>query len=240
MVIQKDGFALVDLRTLQRGLGISFDDLSLLEQALVHSSYANENPGFALTSNERLEFFGDAILGFIIAERLHYGSPRLTEGEMTRLRSALVRRDSLARVATGIGLGDYLYLGKGEEASGGRNKPSNLAAVLEAVLAAIYIDQGLAAVRDFIMKVFKKELEGLASQGREADYKSRLQEFVQARWQLTPRYQVISADGPGHNMRFTVEVRIGDTVWGRGSGRSKKIAETEAARSALEQTGFTE
>jgi ribonuclease-3 len=239
MVIQERGCVLADLATLQQILGISFDDLSLLELALVHSSYINENPAFT-TSNERLEFLGDAILGFVIAERLHQDFPHLSEGEMTKLRSALVRGASLARIATAIGLGNYLYLGKGEEASGGRHKPTNLAAALEAVIAAIYLDQGLAAVKDFILRVFQKELKKIANQGIRADYKSQLQEFTQQRWQLTPDYHVIKAEGPDHDMRFTIEVRVGDSVLGRGSGKSKKMAETEAARSALQQISFTQ
>ena len=226
---------MVDLAILQQTLNISFNDLSLLEQALVHSSYINENPAFTAASNERLEFLGDAILGFVIAEKLYQDLPGLSEGKMTKLRSVLVRRDCLAHVAAAIGLGDYLYLGKGEEANGGRHKPTNLAAALEAMIAAIYLDQGLAAIRAFILRLFHAELEKVASQGAGVDYKSQLQEFTQARWQLTPAYHAIEAVGPDHDKRFTVEVRIGDTVLGRGSGKSKKLAETEAARSALQR-----
>lgn len=231
---------MVDLVALEKVLGISFNDRSLLEQALVHSSYLNENPAFATTSNERFEFLGDAILGFVIAERLWHDFPHFTEGEMTKLRSALVRQDSLAHIAAALSLGDYLYLGKGEEASGGRHKPTNLAATLEAVIAAIYLDQGLAATKDFILRLFGAELEKAARQGVKVDYKSQLQEFTQARWQLTPTYHVIEAVGPDHDKRFTVEVRAGDAVLGSGSGKSKRIAETEAARSALEQISFTQ
>ncbi len=231
---------MADLAALQPVLGVSFNDLSLLEQALVHSSYINENPAFAATSNERLEFLGDAILGFIIAERLYHDLRHPSEGEMTKLRSAMVRQDSLARIATAIGLGHYLYLGKGEEASGGRHKPTNLAAVLEAVIAAIYLDQGLATTRDVVPKLFSAELEKAVSQGTEVDHKSQLQEFTQAKWQLAPTYHVIEAVGPDHDKTFTVEVWVGDTVLGRGSGKSKKMAETEAARSALQRLGFTQ
>jgi ribonuclease-3 len=230
---------LVDLGALQQVLGVSFDDLSLLGQALVHSSYINENPALVATTNERLEFLGDAILGFIIAEKLYHDFPHLSEGEMTRLRSALVRRETLARIAVAISLGDYLYLGRGEEASGGRHKPTNLAAVLEAVIAAIYLDQGLAITRDFILRLFGTELEKVARGGSWVDYKSQLQEFTQARWQLIPAYQVVEAVGPDHNRKFTVEVRVGDAVLGRGTGKSKRVAETEAAHSALEKISFT-
>ena len=233
---------MADLATLQQILGVSFNDPSLLEQALVHSSYINENPGFALTSNERLEFLGDAVLGFVVTEKLYQDFPHMTEGEMTRLRATLVRRDTLSRIARAIRLGDYLYLGKGEEASGGRRKPANLASALEAVIAAIYLDHGSATTKDLILRLFDIELQKVVSHGAEADYKSQLQELIQARQKQAPAYYVVEAMGPDHDKRFTVEVRIGDTVLGRGSGKSKKLAETEAACSALEQlsTNFTE
>jgi ribonuclease-3 len=227
--------ALADLAVLQEILGVAFKDPSLLEQALIHSSYINENPGLALTSNERLEFLGDAILGSVVAEKLYQDLPSFTEGEMTKLRATLVRRDTLAQAARAIRLGDYLYLGKGEEASGGRHKPVNLAGALEAVIAAIYLDQGVTTAKDFILRLFNKELQKVVSRGAEVNYKSQLQELIQAREQQTPAYYVIEATGPDHDRRFTIEVRAGDTVLGRGSGRSKKEAETEAARSALKR-----
>ena len=232
---------MADLAALQRALGVSFNDPSLLEQALVHSSYINENPGFAPNSNERLEFLGDAVLGLIVAEKLYYDLPCSTEGEMTRLRAALVCRDTLARVARAIRLGDYLYLGKGEEAGGGQHKPANLAGALEAVIAAVFLDQGLTTTRDFVLRLLGKELQKVASQGAQIDYKSQLQEIIQARQQLTPTYHVIEAVGAEHEKRFTVEVKVGDTLLGKGSGKSKKMAETEAARSAIQQlsTSFT-
>jgi len=226
---------LADLAALQQILGISFNDLSLLQQALIHSSYINENPGFAPTSNERLEFLGDAVLGLIIAEKLYQDFPQFTEGEMTRLRAALVCQDTLARVARTIKLGDYLYLGKGEKAGGGQRKPANLARALEAVIAAIFLDQDPVTARDVILKLFKRELQRVASRGIEVDYKTQLQEFIQARAQQVPVYRVVETTGPDHEKKFTVEVRIGDTILGKGTGKSKKMAETEAARSALQQ-----
>jgi ribonuclease-3 len=229
-----------DLAVLQNTLGVSFKDTSLLEQALVHSSYINENMGIT-TSNERLEFLGDAVLGLIIAQELYRRLPQSPEGEMTELRSSLVRGDALSRLAKAISLGDYLYLGKGEEASGGRRKPANLAGAMEAVIAAIFLDQGLNVTRDFILRLMEKELDKALSQGIAPDYKSQLQELIQARRQQTPTYRVLEAVGPDHDRRFTVEVKMGDTVLGRGSGKSKKSAEEEAARSALDQlsTDFT-
>jgi ribonuclease-3 len=229
--------AMDDLDTLQKTLGISFKDRSLLEQALVHTSYINENPALNLTSNERLEFFGDAILSFIIAQDLYQRFPDLSEGEMTKLRSSVVRREALARTARTIRLGDYLYLGKGEEASGGRRKPATLASTLEAIIAAIFLDQGLASTRDFVLRATSQALNKRV----EVDYKSQLQELLQARRQLKPTYKVVAVAGPDHDRTFTVEVRVGNNVLGRGSGKSKKAAETEAARSALARlpTNFT-
>jgi len=226
---------LAGLAALQQTLGVSFNDLSLLERALIHSSYINENPGLAPSSNERLEFLGDAVLGLIVAEKLYQDFPHSDEGEMTRLRAALIRRDTLARMARAIRLGDYLYLGKGEEASGGRNKPANLAGALEAVIAAIFLDLGSATTGDFILRLLSPELQKVVSQGVGVDHKSQLQQLIQARGQQAPAYHVVEEMGPDHDKRFTVEVRVGDTVLGRGSDKSKKAAETEAARSALEQ-----
>ena len=233
---------MADLALLQQTLGILFSNLSLLEQALVHSSYINENPGLALASNERLEFLGDAVLDLVVAEQLYQDFPHFSEGEMTRLRAALVCRNTLSRMAKAIGLGDYLYLGKGEETSGGRRKPANLAGAFEAVIAAIFLDRDLATTRDCILRLINPELQKITSRRTIADYKSQLQELIQSRQQLTPTYHVIEISGPDHAREFTVEARIGDTVLGKGSGRNKKAAETEAARLALERlsTNFTQ
>ncbi|MFC2052555.1 ribonuclease III [Chloroflexota bacterium] len=239
---KKGSLALTDLNTLQQTLVVSFNDASLLEQALVHSSCINENPGVAPASNERLEFLGDAVLGLIVAEKLYQSFPHFTEGDMTKFRAALVSQDTLARTARAIKLGDYLYLGKGEEATGGRHKPANLAGTLEAVIAAIFLDQGLPIAMDFTLRLFDAELQKVINQGTGVDYKSELQELIQARKQQAPDYHLIEATGPDHDKRFTVEVRLGESVLGRGSGKSKKAAEAEAARLALEQlhTSFTQ
>ncbi len=238
---RKETMALADLAALQQTLGVSFSDIALLEQALVHSSYVNEHPGLVRLSNERLEFLGDAVLGLVVAEKLYQDLPQFTEGEMTKLRAALVRRDTLARVARTISLGDYLYLGKGEETSDGRRKPANLAGALEAVIAAIYVDRGLSIARDFILQLLDIELQKVISRGTGIDYKSELQELIQGREQKIPDYYVTEVTGPDHDRRFAVEVRLGGAVVGRGSGKSKKAAETEAARSALAKlaTNFT-
>ncbi len=229
------------IANLQKILGVSFNEPSLLKQALVHSSYTNENPDLASASNERLEFLGDAVLGQVVAAKLYRDFPHLSEGEMTKLRAILVRRDTLARIAGTINLGNHLYLGRGEEASGGRDKPANLSSALEAVIAAVYLDQGSASAQEFILRLFTAELQKAVSQRKGTDYKSELQELIQARTQQAPTYHVIEATGPDHDKRFTVEVRLGDTVLGRGTGKSKKAAETAAARATLEQisTDFT-
>lgn len=224
---------MAELAALQKALGIKFKDKSLLEQALVHDSYVNENPGIAATSNERLEFLGDAFLGLVVAEKLFHDFPEAREGQMTQLRASLVRRESLARMAQAIGLGDQLYLGKGEEASGGRSKVPNLAGAFEAVLGALYLDRGLGKARDCTLRLLGPELRRVASAGVEIDFKSQLQEIIQARAQRPPTYVVVETSGPDHDRRFTVEVRLSRETLGRGSGRSKKVAESAAAEDAL-------
>lgn len=226
-----------DIGSLQESLKVKFKNPSWLEQALVHSSYLNEYPGSALAANERLEFLGDAILGLIVAEKLYRDFPGMAEGEMTRIRSVLVRRETLAHIAAGLKLGDYLYLGRGEEAGGGRRKPANLAAALEAVVAAIFLDSGLAAARKAVLGWLDKELKEVIGQGKGIDYKSRLQELVQSQYRTSPAYRTMQATGPDHDRLFTVEAMLGDRVLGRGSGKSRKLAETEAARQALAQMG---
>ncbi len=221
--------------TLQKVLDIRFKDPSLLQQALIHSSYTNENPDTAPVPNERLEFLGDAVLGTIIAEKLYQLLPDATEGELTRLRAALVRRTTLYRLARTIGLSEYLYLGRGEEASGGRHKSNNLAGAMEAVIAAIFLDRGFSAATDFVLCLFDTDLKESARKGAGIDYKSQLQQLTQSRQQETPAYRIVQASGSSHDPLFTAEVFIGDTILGRGCGKSKKLAEAEAAHSALEQ-----
>ncbi len=207
--------------------------MAYLEMALIHSSFINENPSLAADCNERLEFVGDAILGLIIAERLYHDFPHSSEGELTRLRAALVRRETLAQMARKIKLGDYLSLGIGEESGGGRDKSANLAGAFESLIAAIYLDQGLEGARSFVLGLFGSEIYQQAQKGAGTDYKSNLQEILQAQKQITPSYVLIEAVGPEHNKQFTVEVRAGQEALARGSGKSKKTAEMEAARIAL-------
>ena len=225
---------MLDLNSLQKILRVPFNNPSLLEHALIHTSYVNENPEPGVTSNERLEFLGDAVLGLVAAEALFQKYPDMAEGQMTRLRAALVRREALAAMAKTYKIGDFLNLGRGEESGGGRRRPANLASAMEAVIAAIYLDRGLETIRDFIVSSITPELEKIIGQGDSVDYKSDLQELIQAREGQRPEYHMVGATGPDHDPNFTVEVRLGDRVLGRGSGKSKKTAEVEAARAALQ------
>ena len=226
---------MANLSALQKTLGINFKDSSLLEKSLVHRSYLNENQIDESDSNERLEYLGDAILGFIVAEKLFKEFPGYDEGRMTRLRSVLVRRETLARIARSINLGDYLFLGKGEDGSGGRNKSANLARALEAVIAAVYLDRGMTKTRKMIIKLLKEEWQKAIKKPTAIDYKSKLQELIQSREQRIPSYRITGTSGPDHIKTFSAEVRLGDLILGSGSGKSKKEAETEAAREALEK-----
>jgi ribonuclease III len=225
---------LLDHGALQAILGINFKDESLLQQALVHRSYLNENPALHLVSNERLEFLGDAVLGFVVADELCSRFPDFSEGELTKLRAALVRGETLSRIASLLQLGDYLYLGHGEEESGGRSRPRNLSCALEAVIGAVFLDQGFDIARSFILKLLGSEFDGVVEDKFTDDYKSRLQQVIQSERKITPVYRTIEEVGPDHAKTFTVEVLAGDTVLGRGSGRSKRAAEMDAAREALQ------
>jgi ribonuclease-3 len=225
-------------RELAESLGISFKDPGKLENALFHRSYLNEAPE-DVESNERLEFLGDAVLGLVISERLFKDYPELSEGKLSQIRAILVRWDALANAAERISLGDYLVLGKGEELSGGRTRPSNLAGALEALIGAAYLDGGLKVAQKLVFKLLKPDLDEIAAQGFSADSKSELQHVAQTRWHEIPHYSLISSEGPDHAKLFTVEVSVGDQVMGRGQGRNKKQAELNAARQALETLAAT-
>jgi ribonuclease III len=224
-----------DWTELQSQLGTSFSDLSLLQQAFVHRSYLNENPDFRLGSNERLEFLGDALLSLVIAEFLFREFGDLSEGELTKLRSDLVRQDSLARLASSLGLGQYLYLGQGEEKGGGRKRSRNMACTLEALIGAAFVDQGFDVTRDLILRLFASSISDLRERGQASDCKSRLQELIQAESQERPVYRLVEAVGPDHDKTFWVEVVVGGETLGRGSGKSKQAAEKDAAKQALEK-----
>ncbi|MBN1151842.1 MAG: ribonuclease III [Dehalococcoidia bacterium] len=218
---------------IENRLGVVFRDRSLLELALVHGSHLNESQDAQTQSNERLEFLGDAILGMVIAEALYHEWPEAGEGILTATRSALVRRETLAEVANNLGLGTYLQLGRGEAASGGRHKEKNLADALEAVVAAVYLDQGYPVARGFVLRHLGPKLEEARSRSATSNYKAMLQEYLQSIGEAVPRYRVINAIGPDHQKEFTAEALLHDTILGRGTGRSRKAAETAAARSAL-------
>jgi len=217
--------------SLQDILGVSFTRTALLQEALTHSSYVNENP--QTVSNERLEFVGDAVLGLVLAEKLFQDYPNLAEGDLTRMRSQLICRTSLASIACAIGIGDCLRLGRGEAASGGRDKSANLAGALEAVLAAVYLDHDWQSTRECVVHIFKDALARIRSE-HGGDYKSRLQEELQSRFKTAPSYRIIAEVGSDHNRQFTAEVVLDQQVLACGMGHSKKLAEAEAARTALE------
>lgn len=223
-----------DIIELQGRLRYKFGDAEILCQALVHRSYLNESQEPGISSNERLEFLGDALLGLVVAQELYRRSPELSEGEMTRLRSILVCRETLAELARSLDLGSYLYLGKGEAASGGRERPSNLAGAMEAVIGAIFWDGGFRAARRLVLRLLGREIDAVIKSRPPVDYKSSLQEVVQAQRRLTPTYRAIAVIGPEHDREFLVEVLAGDEVLGRGRGMSKQLAEMDAARAALE------
>jgi ribonuclease-3 len=226
--------------SLQAALSYRFRNRALLEEALTHSSYVNEQRQSAVSHNERLEFLGDAVLSLVMTESLASTLPGLTEGALSKLKARLVSESSLACVARRIQLGQYLRLGKGEDRSKGREKESLLADALEAVIAAVHLDGGFDAGRTVTLRLFAEELQEIAAQGTSpgsGDFKTQFQEWCQKRYDLLPRYQTVRESGPDHDKVFEVEVWVNDEVKGVGSGRSKKEAEQSAARKALEQSG---
>jgi ribonuclease III len=224
---------LSDLADLQARLGVSFRNPDLLAQALVHGSYLNETALPGVVSNERLEFLGDAVLDLAVAVWLYREFPDAGEGELTRRRVRLVRGTTLAKVAAGIGLGEFLKLSRGEQTGGGRAKPRNLAGAFEAVIAALYLDQGFDACTDLIGRF----IAPLAASEDAADAKTRLQEYLQARGRGRPEYKVTTAGGAAHAPAFEAVVSAGDSLLGQGRGGSKKAAETAAAAAALASLG---
>lgn len=223
------------MEALEEKLGYRFTNRALLENALTHSSYANENKAKGLQSNERLEFLGDSVLGMVVADYLFRTHPDLPEGDLTRTRAALVCEGSLVEVAQCLELGAYLKLGKGEEAGGGRHRPSIQADAVEAVLAAVYLDGGIGSARKIIQKfILSREVAGLT---KPRDYKTALQELVQRESGQVLAYQLVGEEGPDHDKRFFVEVDLNGTPVGSGQGRSKKEAEQMAAKAAIGKLG---
>ena len=221
------------LEELERRLGVTFNDKNYLRTALVHRSYLNENPGFDLPSNERMEFLGDAVLELIVSEHLYQHYPNSPEGELTNFRSSLVNTVSLAEVSGTLGAGEFLFLSKGEEGSGGRNNQYILANTFEALLGAIYLDQGIDAASTFVHQHLMGKLPDIIEKQLYKDAKSKLQELSQEEISITPVYKVLSERGPDHNKIFTVGVYAGSKHLASGSGKSKQQAEQEAAANAL-------
>ncbi len=220
-----------------RRLGLPFSDILLLHRALTHRSYLNEHPD-ALEDNERLEFLGDAVLDFLVGAWLYNHFPEMSEGELTRMRSALVRTDTLADFGLKIGLDGVIRLGKGEDEGGGRNRPAILCGAFEALIGALYIEAGFSAVSDFIEPLLEDAAERTLSAHDDHDAKSRFQEWAQSQGMGTPQYRTVSAQGPDHDKTFQVEVLLDGVVYGRGEGKSKQAAAKEAARDALRSLGL--
>ena len=222
-----------DLQRFQKRLNHNFSDQALLQRALTHRSFVNENPSDSLEDNERLEFLGDAVLDLVTTAMLYNRYPEMGEGRMTSMRASLVRTETLARLAFYLGVSDVLRLGKGEENHGGRTRKANLCAAMEAIIGAIFLDAGIAAVSNVVEPHLLPAADAILARQLDRDPKSEFQEWSQAELGLTPRYQTINADGPDHDKRFTVQVTIGNKVFGEGIGRSKQTAAQSAAKDAL-------
>lgn len=218
-------------------LGLQFSNLHLLVRALTHRSYVNENPD-AVEDNERMEFLGDAVLDFVVGAWVYNHFPEMQEGDLTRMRSALVRTDTLADFARLLDLGPALRLGRGELASGGRKRDNLLCATFEALIGAIYLDKGIPAVGDFMEPLLAGASVNVISQVERYDPKSTLQEWAQYNKLGTPHYMTIDSSGPDHAKIFTVEVRVDGKIYGQGAGSSKQAAAQMAAHAALETLGL--
>ena len=219
------------IKDLEAAIGYRFQNISLVQNALTHSSYANEHWHNSLMSNERLEFLGDSVLGMVVAEYLYRNFPDRPEGELTRMRADMVCEQALALVAERTGLGKHLLLGRGEEQSGGRNRASILADGVESVIAAMFLDGGMEAARSFIDRFVLCDVP--VTKLHNADYKTALQEKVQEKKNQTLAYALVGESGPDHDKRFAVQVSLNGEVVGTGTGSSKKRAEQDAARDAM-------
>jgi ribonuclease-3 len=217
-------------------LGVSFHNLDLLGSALIHRSFLNEHPERTegLPSNERLEFLGDAVLNLVTASWLYQTFPERSEGELTALRAALVKTPTLARFARMLNLGEHVRISRGEASNAARERPALLADVFEAVLGAIYLDQGVDAATRFVQPFLQQETDLIIAGQSDIDHRSRLQEHIQARQGITPTYRTVQISGPDHRRNFTIEVLVGEERLGVGSGASKQVAAQNAARQALE------
>ena len=231
------------LEELERCLEYHFTNPALLQQAITHKSYLNETREGIQSSaigglggdNERLEFLGDAVLDLVISQDLLLNHPATPEGDLSKMKSRMVSEMALAKVARRLELGQYLLLGRGEEMTQGRAKPSLLADALEAILAAIYLDGGLEVTGRVIQRIFKDDIDDLLKTEALTDYKTELQEICQRDFEILPTYTVLSESGPDHQKTFEIQLSIKGTIYGRGVGHSKKEAEQQAAREALEK-----
>lgn len=214
--------------------GIVFKDVDLLEQAFTHSSYVNEHRNLHLSDNERLEFLGDAVLELLVSRFLYNEYPDVPEGKLTKLRAAIVREESLSQFAKDCHFDDYIKLGKGEENSGGRQRPSLLCDLFEAFLGALYLDNDLVTVNDFLKKVVYPQVKAGAF-SHEMDYKTRLQEVLQKGGDVAIDYRLVGEEGPAHERVFATEVYCDGRLIGKGQGKSKKLAEQAAAANALKE-----
>ena len=224
-----------DIAAFEYHLGYTFKNKKVLIEALTHRSFYHENPNKAENYNERLEFLGDSVLGFVMVEALFLSERRLSESVMAKTKSYLVKESILSEIANAIALGTYLRLGKGEEATGGRTKRSLLADAVEAVLGAVYLDGGYEKSQELILRLFKEKIDAIISSGEFHDFKTELQEKTQMLFSVIPEYQMIRQEGEEHRKTFTVEVHIAGDMFGTGCGKSKKEAETIAAREALKK-----
>ncbi len=224
------------MENFQSKIGYYFKDINILNTAITHSSYANESKKNR-KSNERLEFLGDAVLSIVVSDYIFNNCPNLPEGDLTKLRASLVCERSLSEYAKKINLGSYLYLSRGERHTGGDKRPSILADAFEAVIASIYLDGGMEEVRKFILKFIIKDIES-PKPVKFKDYKTSLQEIVQKNPEERIEYVLVGQSGPDHSKHFVVEVHLNSNVIGKGGGKSKKEAEQQAARQALELMGI--
>ena len=224
------------LLALSERLGVTFHDIALLDQALTHTSYANESKRNT-AHNERLEFLGDAVLELASSTYLYEHFPEMPEGELTKTRASIVCSTTLAKLATGLHLGDYLLLGRGEEMGGGRTRQTNLEDVFEAVIGAVYLDQGWEAAQAYVVRQLRGEFENAEHGAILKDYKTILQEIVFRKEGQSIAYELVSESGPDHDKHFVVAVRFNSDKVARGEGRSKKVAEQHAAREALKLLG---
>lgn len=220
------------LQDLEERIGHRFARRDLLERALTHKSYVNEHAGEGLADNERLEFLGDAVLGLAVGHMLMQAHPQLREGELSMMRAHVVSERGLCRIARALELGDWLHLGKGEDNTGGRDKPSLLADACEAIVAAVYLDAGFEAARDVVHRLFADAVAAIEMPGR-SDFKTRLQEYAQARFKEPPTYAVVGESGPDHDKTFEVAVSVQGRELARATGKSKKESEQRAAEAAL-------